>query len=1109
MKLKRLTIDNIASIEHAVIDFDAAPLRDEHLFLITGDTGSGKSTIIDCLCLALYGNTPRLKAAKKENYQANRQNGDEKDNLKTDDVKQLLRRGAVSADVELTFDDNNGIPYVATWHIQRARKKHEGRIMEPERTLRTDDGANSHVEIQGIKKIDDEIVKIVGLDMEQFFRTVVLAQGKFAEFLNSSADKKAELLQKMTGTDIYEQISIRIHKMTGEKDAARKILLGQMENITLLDDEQKAQISSDMVQLDNSQKAIDAQLKLAVAMAKWVEDKTNIDRDIALKSAELREKQAQTASPLHQTQAALLKDWDNTAEARQLLKEHLKAASRIQELEGQKAGLQEEFDRLCAALRAAIADIDVKQTEVDEMDKAIAQQEPNREMYAAIKQIVTLINQWREKNRQITVFTDDLARDEKQLPDAQKAFETAREKAQQEDQVLRELKQQYGSFEIADISGKMDVLNKTCRALETLKDKHDAVTNAEAVLNELNDKHADEKKLLDEIAATIDGKRVRREELQKTVERMTDWNQLLIHAQETLQEGQPCPICGNTISHVLAPKADSELKELRAQFNQAEEDLRQTQTQIQVTEKAIRDLEPRIVNATNDLKKRKAERETHWAGLQQQLANCGRSAAEMADKTMADALIVDLEKEMTELNSKLTEANLLSKRIQQAQQQLNATNQACHKAEMHFNTIKESIKHQKMVIESNKTEAAERAIELDKLLVMEDWQQRASDEFIRQLQTDAANYQSLVTRRQELMQFIEVRRTAIPAMTQAKESISGLKDNGLTTDQVPGDLENRWRNMDSKYLQWNTQLDNAKEAAHTAKAALDQYCDQHPNITMERLSELNSHRQEEIETIRVAHQALYKAIDNATGAIGELNKRQQELKNKKPDIGEENAERLEAMIAENEEKLNAAQSQYADLKAKLRADEENVRLKGQKKEALDKAEAEYLQWAELNRRLGSADGKTFRRIAQSYILGELLHIANGYLRQFNDRYTLEAQPDAVVILVRDQLQGDLTSVNTLSGGESFMVSLALALALSSTTGKMFSMDTLFIDEGFGSLSEDYLSKVMDTLNRLYDIGGRRVGIISHVESLKEHITTQIQVERDSNNNTVSRITVKA
>ena len=222
MKLKRLTINNIASIEHAVIDFDAQPLRDEHLFLITGPTGSGKSTIIDCICLALYGNTPRLNAAKKENYQANRQNGSEKDNLKTDDVKQLLRRGAVSADVELTFDDNDGTPYVATWHIQRAHKKLEGRIKEPERTLRTDEGVNPPVEYQGKNAIKSEIVKIVGLDMEQFFRTVVLAQGKFAEFLNSSENEKAELLQKMTGTEIYEQISIKIHKMTGEKDADGK-----------------------------------------------------------------------------------------------------------------------------------------------------------------------------------------------------------------------------------------------------------------------------------------------------------------------------------------------------------------------------------------------------------------------------------------------------------------------------------------------------------------------------------------------------------------------------------------------------------------------------------------------------------------------------------------------------------------------------------------------------------------------------------------------------------------------------------------------------------------------------------------------------------------------
>ena len=89
-----------------------------------------------------------------------------------------------------------------------------------------------------------------------------------------------------------------------------------------------------------------------------------------------------------------------------------------------------------------------------------------------------------------------------------------------------------------------------------------------------------------------------------------------------------------------------------------------------------------------------------------------------------------------------------------------------------------------------------------------------------------------------------------------------------------------------------------------------------------------------------------------------------------------------------------------------------------------------------------------------------------------------------------------------------MVSLALALALSSMSGKVFTVDTIFIDEGFGSLSAGYLDNVMETLNRLYELGGgRRVGIISHVEMLKERITTQIQVERDPKNNTVSRVKI--
>ena len=110
MKLKQLTINNIASIEQAVIDFDQSPLSDERLFLITGETGSGKSTIIDCLCLALYDQTPRLSAARREKYKDNHGGDANSTEFTTGDARQLMRRGSTEASVRLTFDDNEGVP---------------------------------------------------------------------------------------------------------------------------------------------------------------------------------------------------------------------------------------------------------------------------------------------------------------------------------------------------------------------------------------------------------------------------------------------------------------------------------------------------------------------------------------------------------------------------------------------------------------------------------------------------------------------------------------------------------------------------------------------------------------------------------------------------------------------------------------------------------------------------------------------------------------------------------------------------------------------------------------------------------------------------------------
>lgn len=150
-------------------------------------------------------------------------------------------------------------------------------------------------------------------------------------------------------------------------------------------------------------------------------------------------------------------------------------------------------------------------------------------------------------------------------------------------------------------------------------------------------------------------------------------------------------------------------------------------------------------------------------------------------------------------------------------------------------------------------------------------------------------------------------------------------------------------------------------------------------------------------------------------------------------------------------------------------------------------------WVDVDKEFGGEKGERFNRIACAFILSQLLDRANYYLAMFDKRYQLEARPDSLEIMVYDERAGHLRAFNTLSGGESFMVSLALALGLSAFQDISGTPDTIFIDEGFGTLSAECLDSVTETLERLQYIEGRRVGIISHVETLRDRISTRITV----------------
>ena len=1108
MKLKKLTINNIASIEHAEIDFDAAPLAGERLFLISGETGAGKSTIIDCVCLALYGDTPRLKSAKSNEYTNNRVGDTTQDSLHTNDVRQLLRRGATSADVSLTFDDNDGTLYVATWHVHRAHNKADGALQNTIRTLETQDSASGHTIYTKKKKIDDEIKRITGLDVNQFFRTVVLAQGKFAEFLESDDNAKSALLEKMTGTEEYAQVGQKIYQISKEKENERNLLREQLRDIDLLSDDEKNEITAQIAIFKQQQASEQQQLDKAKKMTQWLDEMDKTARELDDKQRLLAERQEQTQQASHKGQQTLVDDWDATTDVRRDLKSRQAALGHVEMLEKAKPAMQREYDQLCAALRATIAEISRKQAALQEIRRYLQQEAPRSAMYESIKTIKTLVQQRDTAMSNITAYSTALEQETSRLPIVESALRQAQEALDAITQSLQQAQERYNAMNIDQVNTRKDDLNAAKQALNNLKNLATTIEQQSQAMHSLQEDLKGQLALIDRENSVINVQRTMLEQARQAIERQKDWNALVEQAHKSLHEGDECPVCGNVITRLLTPKSQSVLDELQRQLNDAEEQVRKTTTSINTATALIHRLDKQIKAGENDIKATSQQQDKLWQHTRVMLTKCGIAADEMPGKEQADKLIANIDNETERLNKVLQQAQSLNKDIMDQREKHSRASDLHKQAVIDLNQVKLSIEKQHEAIKASKDQCEDLTRELNGLFSDHDWQNRLhSPDFITQLEQEATTYRNKQQEAQRLEHTIELHQSHVPAMQSSKESIAGLEDNGLTMTDIPDNLPQRWNDLENKHLEWRTRLKTERDNALQAQEAIEFFLHSQTRIDMERLALLASQRQEDINDIKTAHKALSDSITLMQGEVKALTRRQQEIAAARPEFDEQDRDRLAVMIETADQHIGEIAEEISARMVRLKADEENQRLVGEKKQLLENAEAVYNRWAELNKMLGSADGKTLRNIAQSYILGELLGSANNYLRQFNNRYELEAYPGTLTILVRDLMQGDRTAVTTLSGGESFMVSLALALALSNMSGKVFSVDTIFIDEGFGSLSAGYLDNVMETLNRLYDMGGRRVGIISHVEMLKERITTQIQVARDNSNNTVSRVSV--
>lgn len=950
MKLQKLIIHNIASIEDATIDFEAQPLADSEVFLITGKTGSGKSTILDAICLALFADTPRLDGTKMQ--------GETKDgevDVTTKDPRQLMRRNTGEAYVSLTFTGSNGIHYEAKWSVARARKKATGTIQSKTWQLTNLD---SGIVCTKDKEINAEIKTAIGLDFDQFCRTTLLAQGEFTRFLNSKDEDKAEILEKITGVDIYSKIGMKVFEVTEQKKKAWTTAQQKVEGTSTMSDEDLATKKNEIAAYEAQWNQIKKTTEEDKTKLQWIMTEADFVKAVATATEEHQLAQALVESEDFKKNEMLVNQWNATIEARSWLGAMKNAETTITEgrkkIEECEGNMAKENKNLTETLQPAY--------EKSQKDANDAQTSYEKEAEALRLQTAAL--------------------DELHLPELRKKRDEAKE-------LQRNIDITFERNELRN--NEKERKAKTAKALEDtfaeIEKKQKEAAAMEPLIHDAKVKMDDRKVLLDKQSDTVD-----------------KFAQTL---RQKLHIGDICPVCRQEIRSELPH--EEELAQLVG-------GLREAYTE---AESALQEL----VN-----KKNKLDAEVKAAQKSYQ------TAKETFDKD--DSVKI--------ANQRVIEAC-----------------KACG-----IETIDEKTLERLATLKTD-TEAKVQELE-DKI-------------------ADGAKKEDLIKTQRE-------------ALEKQGKTLEQLKNAAQKAQQAINDCKGRIAIAEE--LKKNTELVQLKQAEETLKTnsqQLNAFLDANVDLSVEKLVALNNYSSQSIANIHTVLETDKNKVLTKKTLRDEAFRKLEEHRQAKPELKEEDTiDLLDTRIKDNDKTLTDISEKKGAINQELKTDEENKKQLGLWIQESDEKKADYQKWSRMNQLIGDKTGNKFRKIAQSYVLNSLIHSANHYMKTLTDRYTLKVAPGTFVISLEDAYQGYVSrAASTISGGESFLVSLSLALALSDI-GQQLAVDTLFIDEGFGTLSGEPLQNAINTLRSLHTKSGRHVGIISHVEELQGKIPVQIQVKQEGN-----------
>ncbi len=1133
MKFKKLTIHNIASIGDAEIDFEHGPLAEDSRFLICGPTGAGKTTLLDTICLALYGTTPRLHATKNEGYVDPNETftlSSKREEIKIDDTRMMMRRGCLNAWVELVFTDKDDCPLKAVWSCSRARNKADGSIKVPEWSVM--DATNDVVLCAKKSEVASYIGERIGLTFEQFCRTTMLAQGDFTKFLKSGENEKSDILEKLTGTAIYSEISKCIHVIKGEKDAACQQVKSKLQGVQLLEKEEVETIQSERKELDVQAKKLASEEQQLMASLQWLVQLEKLKAEAERTKQVYNVQLAKSSAPEVKELEELLADWDRTAAQRELWNTLAQSEETLAAKREEAVKLRDEYVRLLAGL----ADLQQKEEKMRQakrkVDQYLSDEASKAECYQQMGLIDSLVERrmktlsyihqvevsLKSKESQLKGCDEDLKRQKKQTDDL---FVQVQEKEKNLQALTLKLESlNYEGLLAArqDLNTQLTGLNEyrflveQCNQLHRLaQEKSEALRCVLGTVERFTSSLQEEEKKAKELELRV----TEQEEVYKKQERAC--SDLMREYRKGLIEGESCPLCGQPVTHlipdehfvsILQPLKES-LEGVRIQWKEASKCLAESKAQLAT---ALRDQtlkERELATARDHEEQVVAQKKAH--ALNQ------RFESEELPLEAIDAAMNHLKQREEELGKQLQSVGELQKQKEALQHEKDALVKASQAAadevkeiEKKQTRIQEGVVLDRQTLEMHSQNMKETETNLSTYI---DWSLyvEQGEVYLQKLHTGAQYYQMAQDKQRRVDTTLQEFVSDLSHVRQSQTAIESLQSDWKSLKaEAASPMEQlpvHWVDFQSRVSVNKDNLQQLVNLKETASQALHRYFSEKEGVSEERLGRLAGLSSEEVKSLRESQQKMRDIVlrlktemDTAEQNLakhqrvqpqGELSAEADELKS-----------RLE-VVKSNLGTINQKMGMFAQT---LETDRQNrIRFESITKE-LDLVTQEADRWSHLHTLFGSADGKKFRNIAQSYVLEQLLANANQYLLQFSSRYEMVCQPGSLTILLKDnEAGGVLRPTSTISGGESFFISLSLALGLSSLSRASFSMDTLFIDEGFGTLDSTYLSAVMDALERLHQMGGKKIGIISHVESLKERLTTQIQVSRI--NNTLSKVEV--